>query len=69
MTPYYRILRLLKVSWHLLTILAEKLVRPLQDEKSRKNMGEAWRKFVAKFDWDVIVGHTFEVYQETIESK
>jgi glycosyltransferase involved in cell wall biosynthesis len=48
-------------------LIAEKLIQLLKDEKLRRRMGEAGRKFVEKFDWDVIAGHTLEVYQEAIK--
>lgn len=47
--------------------IAKKVIQLLRDEKLRKRMGEAGRKFVRKFDWDVIAGRTFEVYREAIE--
>ena len=50
-------------------LIAEKLVQLLQDEKLRKRMGTAGRKFVEKFDWDTIADCTLRVYQEAIESK
>ena len=49
-------------------LITEKLVQLLKDEKMRKRMGEAGRKFVEKFDWDVIADHTLEVYQKAVES-
>lgn len=50
-------------------LLAEKLIQLLQDEKLRKRMGAAGRKFVEKFDWDAIANRTLRVYREAIESK
>lgn len=50
-------------------LIAEKLVQLLQDEKLRKRMGEAGRKFVEKHDWDVIADRTLGVYQKAIESR
>lgn len=47
--------------------IAEKLIQLLQDEKLRNRMGEWGRKFVEKFDWDIIADHTLEVYQEAIK--
>jgi len=49
--------------------IAEKLVQLLQNEKLRKRMGAAGRKFVEKYDWDVIAERTLRVYQETIEER
>lgn len=49
--------------------IAEKLIQLLKDEKLRKRMGEAGRKFAEKFDWDVIAGRTLEVYQEALKSR
>lgn len=49
--------------------IAEKVIQLLKDEKMRKRMGKAGRKFVEKFDWDVIAKRTLGVYQEVIESR
>jgi len=48
-------------------LIAEKVIQLLKDEKMRKRMGEAGRKFVEKFDWDIIANRTLEVYQKAIE--
>lgn len=48
--------------------ISEKLVQLLKDEKLRRRMGAAGRKFVGKFDWDVIADRTLEVYQKAVES-
>jgi glycosyltransferase involved in cell wall biosynthesis len=50
-------------------LIAEKLVQLLRDEKLKERMGMAGRKFVEKFDWDVIADRTLQVYQEAIRSK
>lgn len=50
-------------------LIAEKLVHLLQNEKLRKEMGAAGRKFVEKYDWDVIAERTLQVYQKAIEGK
>jgi len=50
-------------------LIAEKVVQLLQDEKLRKRMGTAGRKFVEKFDWDVIAERTLRVYQGVIQTK
>ena len=50
-------------------LIAEKLVQLLQGKRLKKRMGEAGRKFVEKFDWDIIADRTFEVYQEAIEGR
>jgi glycosyltransferase involved in cell wall biosynthesis len=50
-------------------LIAEKLIQLLKDENLRKRMGEAGRKFVEKFDWDVIADRTLEVYRKAIEGR
>ena len=50
-------------------LIAEKVIQLLQDEKLRERMGMAGRKFVEKFDWDVIADCTLGVYQKAIESR
>lgn len=50
-------------------LIAEKIVQLLRDKKLRERMGEAGRKFVEKFDWDVIADRTLEVYQGAIKSR
>ncbi len=50
-------------------LIAEKLVHLLQNEKLRKEMGAAGRKFVEKYDWDVIAERTLQVYQKAIEDR
>ncbi len=52
-----------------LELIAEKMVRLLKDRKLREKMGAAGRKFIEKFDWDIIAGRTLEVYQEAIEGR
>ncbi|GAI31411.1 unnamed protein product [marine sediment metagenome] len=48
-------------------LIAENLVHLLQNEKLSKEMGTAGRKFVEKYDWDVIADRTLQVYHEAIE--
>jgi len=48
--------------------MAKKVIQLLRDEKLRKRMGEAGRKFVKNYDWDVIAGRTFEVYRELLRA-
>ncbi|KUO42145.1 MAG: hypothetical protein APZ16_03690 [Candidatus Hadarchaeum yellowstonense] len=48
-------------------LIAEKIIRLLRDEKLRERMGMAGRKFVEKFDWNVIAERTLEVYQKALE--
>ena len=50
-------------------LIAEKLVQLLQNEKLRKEMGTAGRKFVEKYDWNVIAERTLQVYQKAIEDR
>jgi phosphatidylinositol alpha-1,6-mannosyltransferase len=50
-------------------LIAEKIVQLLRDKKLRKRMGKAGRKFVEKFDWDVIADRTLEVYQEAFKKR
>ncbi|TES83523.1 MAG: glycosyltransferase family 1 protein [Hadesarchaea archaeon] len=50
-------------------LIAEKLVHLLQNEELRKEMGAAGRKFVEKYDWDVIAERTLQVYQKAIEDR
>jgi glycosyltransferase involved in cell wall biosynthesis len=50
-------------------LIAEKVIQLLKDEKLRRRMGEAGRKFVEKFDWDVIADRTLEVYRKAIEGR
>jgi glycosyltransferase involved in cell wall biosynthesis len=50
-------------------LIAEKIVQLLRDKKLRERMGNTGRKFVEKFDWDVIADRTLEVYQEAIKSR
>jgi glycosyltransferase involved in cell wall biosynthesis len=50
-------------------IIAEKIVQLLRDEKMRRKMGEIGRKFVEKFDWDIIADRTLEVYQEAFKKR
>ncbi|MEM3586816.1 MAG: glycosyltransferase family 4 protein [Candidatus Hadarchaeum sp.] len=50
-------------------LIAEKLIQLLQNEKLRERMGEAGRKFVEQFDWDIIAEQTLQVYKIVIESK
>jgi len=50
-------------------LIAEKVIQLLRDEKLRGRMGEAGRKFIEKFDWDVIAGRTLEVYQKAIKGR
>lgn len=50
-------------------LIAEKLVHLLRDEKMKERMGMAGRKFVEKFDWDVIADRTLQVYNEAIENR
>ena len=47
-------------------LITEKLVQLPQDEKLKERMGMAGRKFVEKFDWDVIAERTLQVYQKAI---
>lgn len=47
--------------------IAERLVQLLQDRGLREKMGAAGRKFVEKFDWDVIASRTLEVYKRAME--
>ncbi|MEM2618821.1 MAG: glycosyltransferase family 4 protein [Candidatus Hadarchaeales archaeon] len=50
-------------------LIAEKVIQLLQDKRLRKKMGEAGRKFVEKFDWDVIAERTLQVYRQAIENE
>jgi glycosyltransferase involved in cell wall biosynthesis len=50
-------------------LIAEKAIQLLKDKKLRGKMGVAGRKFVEKFDWDVIADRTLQVYQEAIQTK
>lgn len=50
-------------------LIAENLVHLLQNEKLSKEMGTAGRKFVEKYDWDVIAERTLQVYHEAIEGR
>lgn len=50
-------------------LIAEKITQLLQDEKLKNWMGTKGRKFVEKFDWDVIAGRTLEIYQKALESR
>lgn len=47
-------------------LIAEKIVQLLRDNRLRERMGMAGRKFVEKFDWDVIADRTLEVYEGAI---
>jgi glycosyltransferase involved in cell wall biosynthesis len=47
-------------------LIANRLVQLLQDEKLRKEMGETGRKFVEKYDWDIIADHVLEIYREVM---
>lgn len=47
-------------------LIANRLVQLLQDEKLRKEMGETGRKFVEKYDWDIIADRVLEIYREAM---
>jgi glycosyltransferase involved in cell wall biosynthesis len=44
--------------------IAQRVIELLQDEKKRKGMGMRGRKFVEKYDWEIIANRTLKVYQE-----
>ncbi|MBA7502446.1 Glycogen synthase [subsurface metagenome] len=46
--------------------IAEKVIQLLQDKRMGRRMGAAGRKFVEKFDWDVIADRTLHVYHKVI---
>lgn len=46
------------------SLIAERVIQLLRDEKKRKRMGMAGRKFVEKYHWDVIANRTLQVYLE-----
>jgi glycosyltransferase involved in cell wall biosynthesis len=50
-------------------LIARKLVQLLWDEKLRKEMGGTGRKFVEKYDWDIIADRTLEIYREEVKKK
>jgi len=50
-------------------LITEKVIQLLKDEKMKKRTGEAGRKFVEKFDWDVIADRTLGVYREAVEGE
>lgn len=50
-------------------LIAERVIQLLQDKKLGERMAVAGRKFVEKFDWDVIADRTLQVYQEALEKR
>ena len=44
------------------SLIAKKFVQLLQDEKLRKKMGMAGRKFVERYDWNVIAKRLLRIY-------
>jgi glycosyltransferase involved in cell wall biosynthesis len=46
------------------SLIAEKIVELLQNEQKRRKMGDAGRKFVEKYDWEVIAMRVLQVYEE-----
>lgn len=49
--------------------IAEKIIQLLQDRQKRERMGKWGRKFVEKFDWDVVAEKTLQLYKKVIESQ
>jgi len=49
-------------------LIAEKVIQLLQDEKRRKSMGVTGRKFVEKYDWNIIADLTFQVYKKVMHA-
>lgn len=45
-------------------LLAQKIIELLKDEKKRRKMGDAGRRFVEQYDWDVITTRVLELYEE-----
>jgi glycosyltransferase involved in cell wall biosynthesis len=50
-------------------LIAEKLIQLLRDRKLKNRMGSRGRRFVQRFDWDIIADRTLEIYQEALENK
>lgn len=46
------------------SIIAEKIIELLKNPRKRWKMGETGRKWVEKYDWDVITTRVLEVYEE-----
>jgi glycosyltransferase involved in cell wall biosynthesis len=46
--------------------LVERIIELLQDDKKRRNMGAAGRKFVEAYDWKAIADRTIDVYHEVV---
>lgn len=51
------------------SLIAETVSQLLKDEKKRKIMGFAGRKFVEKYDWNTIASQVLQVYREVIEER
>jgi len=49
------------------TMLAERIIELLQDEKRRKAMGAAGRKSVEGYDWKAVADRTIQVYREVMK--
>jgi glycosyltransferase involved in cell wall biosynthesis len=51
------------------TMLADRIIQLLRDEKKRKDMGSAGRKLVEAYDWKVVADRTIRVYQEVMQGR
>jgi len=47
-------------------MLAERIIELLEDEKERKAMGSAGRKFVEGYDWRVVADRTIQIYRQVM---
>jgi glycosyltransferase involved in cell wall biosynthesis len=48
------------------TMLVERIVELLKDERKSRAMGAAGRRFVQEFDWEVVADRTLQVYAEVM---
>ena len=45
-------------------LITQKIIELLKDKQKRRKMGDAGRRFVEKYDWDVITTRVLRVYEE-----
>jgi glycosyltransferase involved in cell wall biosynthesis len=51
------------------TMLVDRMIQLLQDEKKRKDMGSAGRKLVEAYDWKAVADRTIQVYREVMQDR